>query len=221
MNRWDRTVELAARHGMGGLVREYYYGLLDRYYDWYFDVDTRGLTSKEELNLCAEEWHEYSSVYYQHIFNTLKRLPVKTNESVFLDYGCGKGRALIAAASIGYNRIIGIEVSQLVDAARINVGCMRHRKTLDVELKQCDATVFSVPSDVNIIYFHNPFRGATLEAVIKNIHSSYMKTKRTVFSVYFNNGHFDKIVSSCRWLTKRNQEEVHCRTSCAVYETIG
>ncbi len=221
MNRWDRTVELAARHGMGGLVKEYYYGLLDRYYDWYFDVDTRGLTSKEELNLCAEEWHEYSSVYYQHIFNALKRLPVEKSESVFLDYGCGKGRALIAANSIGYKKIIGIEISRLVDVASSNVTRMRHRKTLDIELKQCDATVFSVPSDVNIIYFYNPFRGATLEAVIKNIHSSYMKTKRRVFIVYFNNGHFDKIVSSCRWLTKRSQEEVHCRTSCAVYETIG
>lgn len=219
VSRTGRAAALVVRHGVGGFVQECYYRSLDHYYEWYFGVETGGLTSKEELDLCQEEWHEFSSVYYQHIFNVLKRLPVETRESVFLDYGCGNGRALVAAASIGYRRIIGIEVSRLVDLARINVGRMRHRKAFTIELKQCDATDFAVPSDVNIIYFYNPFRGATLEAVLKNIHNSYLNAKRKIFIVYFNNGHFDKVVSCCQWLTKRSQEEVYCKTSCAVYET--
>lgn len=221
MSRGGRIVALIVRHGVRGFVQECYYRSIDHYYEKHFGVETGGLTSKEELGLFQDEWHECSSVYYQHIFDILKRLPVETRESVFLDYGCGNGRALVAAASIGYRRIIGIEVTRLVDLARINVGRMRYRKTLAIDLKQCDATGFAVPSDVNIIYFYNPFRGATLEAVLKNIHNSYLNAKRKIFIVYFNNGHFEKVVSTYPWLTKRSQEEVYCKTSCAVYETMG
>jgi hypothetical protein len=80
--------------------------LTARYYDLPCGVYTRGLTSKEEWNLSAEEWRKYSSECCQHIFNALKRLSVETSESVVLDYGCGKGRELIAVAQLATRELL-------------------------------------------------------------------------------------------------------------------
>lgn len=144
-------------------------------------------------------------------------MPVDKNNSTLLDYGCGKGRPIIAAAAYEYKMIIGVELSSLAGAAKNNIEKMRHRKTNHIEVKQCDAQAFSVPSDVNIIYFFNPFMGSILENVIRNIHASYKDNPRKIYVIYFNNEHFDRdIVPRHDWLTKINQSEVFNEISCGL-----
>jgi 16S rRNA G966 N2-methylase RsmD len=182
-------------------------------------VNTKGSVTRKDLGLSSYESHDYSSVFYKHIFDMLNKLPIEKNKSTVLDYGCGKGRVLITAASNQYKRIIGIEISGLLDVASNNINKMQHRKTSNIELKQCDAVEFSVPSDVNIIYFYNPFEGSMLENVINNIHSSYMNTPRTIYIIYFNNDHFDKIITHRDWIVKSDQCRVYPNISCGLYET--
>lgn len=185
----------------------------------YFDVNTKGLISKEDLGLYHHESVEYSTIAYRHIINMLNKPPVDKTTSTLLDYGCGKGRAIISAASCQYNKIIGVERADIISIAKNNIDNMKHRKTKNVVFEQCDAQDFKVPSDVNIFYFYNPFIGSLLENVTRNIHSSYKENPRKIYIIYFNNDHFDKVIAHQDWLTKIFQLKLHRNISCGVYET--
>lgn len=207
------------KNGIHGFIREFYYRLIDNYYEKYFDVHTKGFISSEDLGYNHESIH-YSPSPYRHIFAMLNNLAGDKNNSILLDYGCGKGRVLIAAASYQFKKIIGVERSNLINLAKNNIDKMKHRNTINVELKHCDAIEFNVPSDVDIIYFFNPFRGSVLKNVIRNIHSSFKDTPRKIYIIYFNNDHFDHIINHQDWLTKIDQsEELHLHVSYGLYET--
>jgi SAM-dependent methyltransferase len=212
MKKIINALEFIHKHGMLGFAKECYYRLfniLNCYYENHFDVNTKGWVSTAELGIHNDESVHYESVHYRRTINILNKVPVNKNESTLLDYGCGKGRVIIAAASYQYKKIIGVELSSLIKIAENNIDKMKHRKTKNIVLKKCDAQDYKVPSDVNIIYFYNPFIGSVLENVIRNIYSSYKETPRKIYIVYFNNVHFDKIISHQDWLTKIYQVEPH------------
>ena len=93
------------------------------------------------------------------------------SEHVFLDYGAGMGRVMVLAATYPFRRVLGVEVSaELSEIARANLEKCRSRlRCKDVEIITADATLYSPPSDVSVIYFYNPFAGEVLEAVFKNV----------------------------------------------------
>jgi predicted RNA methylase len=219
MNKILNTFEFIYKNGFLGFVRECYYRTIDNYYEKYFGVSTKGEISKEELGLAHHESIEYSVIPYRHIIAMLNRLPEDKAESTLLDYGCGKGRVIISASQYQYKKIIGLELSEIIKLAEKNIDQMKHRKTKDVILEQCDAQEYNVPSDVNIIYFYNPFIGSVLENVTNQIHSSYMENPRKIYVIYFNNDHFDRTIAGQIWLTKFHQSECHSGISCGLYET--
>src|SRR5262249_45426157 len=53
----------------------------------------------------------------------LQRLPIRHNDFVFIDAGCGKGRALLLASMFPFARIVGVEISPVTaEIARKNLG---------------------------------------------------------------------------------------------------
>ncbi len=208
-------------NGLCCFTRECYYRAIDSCYETYFHVDTKGLISKKDLGIYHHESVEYSSVPYRHIISMLNMLPVDKTTSTLLDYGCGKGRVMISAAAYQYRMILGVELADIIDIAKSNIDRMKHRKTENVVFERCDAKDFEVPSDVNIFYFFNPFIGSLLEDVTRNIHSSYEKYPRKIYIIYFNNNHFDKVVSHQDWLKKIYQTKFHLNISCGLYETAS
>jgi SAM-dependent methyltransferase len=207
------------KNGMVGFVRECYYRFFDNLYEKYFNVNTKGYVSINDLGISNPESVDYSPVHYKHIFNMLKKLRIETINSTLLDYGCGKGRAIIIAAAFQYKKIIGVEISDLIHVAKNNIDKGKHRKTDNIELKHCDATAYNVPAEVNVIYFFNPFRGAILESVTRNIYSSFMDTPRKIYIIFFNNGNFDIVIAQQDWISKIDQLELHLDISCGLYET--
>ena len=219
MNKIVNIIEFVYNNGMTGFAKESYLRLSDYCYEKYLNVDTKGMESKEDLKLTDPDWHEYATVFYKHIFDALNKLPVDRSESTLLDYGCGKGRFLIAAATCPYKKIIGVELSSLIDLAKKNLDRMKNKNTSLIRLERCNAINFPVPLDVNIIYFFNPFRGSVLESVVNNIRASYDYAPRKIYIIYFNNDHFDELIADHDWLSKISQSEVHRRISCGIYET--
>jgi len=207
------------KNGIQAFIKELYFRLIDNYYERYFDVFTKGYISTEDLEINHHESVYYVPTHYRHIINMLNKLPVDKTNSTLVDYGCGKGRVIIAAASNRYKKIIGVELSPIINIAKSNIRKMRYRNTENIELIQCNAIDFNVPSDVNIIFFYNPFRGSILESVVKNIHSSYKANPRKLYIIYLNNYHFDEIITHQDWLTKINHSEIHLHISCGIYET--
>ena len=145
------------KYGILGLIQRIYHPLADHYFEKRFQVHTIGSIQKADLGIEHDESIHYSPVSYKHIFYMLNRILLKKSASTFLDYGCGKGRVLIAAASCDYEQIIGVELADIIQNAKENVKNMKFRKTKKVAFEQMDATDFVIPTGVNVTYFFNPF----------------------------------------------------------------
>lgn len=110
-----------------------------------------------------------------------------TPDDVLLDYGSGKGRSVIwAASSYRFRRIIGVELDpRLHRSAQANLA--RWNGPLlcgNVEFTCADATQFDVPDDVTVIYFYNPFIGTVFEKVLGKIQESLTRNPRELTVLY-------------------------------------
>jgi hypothetical protein len=159
----------------------------------------------------------YSALEYPHLLSALQAIPFPPTDVVLVDYGAGKGRALAAAATRPFQKVIGVEISEvLANAACRNLGSMRHRRAARVEVHCFDAASFPVPEDGNVFFFFNPFTGATLSEVIHRIHQFWCSNPRDLFVIFFNHREFDQRVQSHYWLRK-----VHESAICGLYRAIG
>ena len=130
----------------------------------------------------------YEPISYQILDRALAALPAAARSGAFLDYGCGKGRVVVAAAAYPFRRVTGIELlPELTAVARENVRRARDRGRLrcgEVELLTADATAYEVPPDVTAVFLFNPFRGAVLRAVLDRVEASMEAAPRPLSVVY-------------------------------------
>lgn len=186
--------------------------------DPWFGVDTHGIVPVGHVAPGQDDLRDCMPIGYEAIFTALRRLPVRRAECGFLDYGCGKGRACVAAAALGFRSVTGVELSGgLADIARSNLERMRWRKTRQCDIVVGDARHYEVPDDVSVIYFFNPFVGAALRSVTEQIRASLARTPRSLHVVYFNNDNFDWELADAAWLKKVEQRAVYPRLTLGLY----
>src|SRR5262249_44778755 len=79
-------------------------------------------------------------------------------------------------------RVIGVEISPaLAEIARANLAARRHQHHCpNVEIVISDAADFDPPDDLTIGYFYYPFRGTTLDTVLRRIIESMDRRPRPV-----------------------------------------
>ena len=141
------------------------------------ELDQERLLRLRELDLEHEERREH----YPTSLEDFRRMEVflrpRGQGEVFLDYGAGLGQAVILAAMLPFQRVIGIELSPiLASRAQENISTCQHKfRCKDIEVVVTDATSFEIPQDVTTIYFNNPFAGKILEHVLDNIKSSHQR----------------------------------------------
>jgi SAM-dependent methyltransferase len=115
--------ERGVRHAWRILVSR----VQDRYRERRLGIKATGLIAIETL---IEQWtdcHDYFPSSFSSIETTLTYIEFCPEKDVFLDYGCGKGRVLIAAAGYRFRRIIGVEIApELIACARENIRRCRH-----------------------------------------------------------------------------------------------
>jgi SAM-dependent methyltransferase len=197
INVLRNSVSFARRHGVIRLAQEVHYRLDNMWYERRFGVQTTGMVRLAELGIGNREYFEYTPLGYRAIFSALRLVPVPPAELSFLDIGCGKGRALVAAARFPFCSVRGVEISgELRAIAMSNVARMRRRCALDVRVDHCDAATYPIPDDVNVIYVFNSFNGMTLQKVVENIVASQVRRPRTIYLTYFNTVHFEKLRKS-------------------------
>ena len=109
-------------------------------------------------------------------------------DDVLLEYGSGKGRVTIWAASrFPLRRVIGVELDpDLTAAAQVNLENWRGpRRCNDVQLTCADARELEVPDDVTIIYLFNPFMGEAFTEVFDKVAASLARNPRALRVAYF------------------------------------
>jgi SAM-dependent methyltransferase len=161
-----------------------------------FGVDLSN-ASNEELNIPAERGHEYANSGGRHLEVVLETLKITRGDAV-LDYGSGKGGALMTLAKFPFSKITGIELSpDLVVIAQKNLkGIGAGRITMIVD----DAVNLTDLEEFNYFYFFNPFPAAVMSAVIKNIAGSLARKPRKVILIYFNPEFHDSVVTNAPFI---------------------
>src|SRR5262245_48343466 len=96
------------RQGPANLLKEIHHRFYAAYHERKFNVSTAGWIQPAELGVVSPDALPYGPIGYQHIFWAFRKIPFPAEEVVFMDYGCGKGRAVIAAASMPFKRVIGV-----------------------------------------------------------------------------------------------------------------
>lgn len=118
----------------------------------------------------------------------LRLLPPTTGRSgrVFLDVGCGAGRAVGWAARQPFDRVIGVELDEeLVAKARkaLQAGG-RSVRARRVDFVHADASTWTVPDDVTDVYLFCPFVGSAFARWQEQLVASVDRRPRRVRILY-------------------------------------
>lgn len=165
-----------------------------------FGIRTSGNVDLESLGVAGDDrWH-YEPAEWRVLSRVLKQRDVGP-EDVFLDFGSGMGRVVLRAAQYGPKRVIGVELSDDLNAiARENVDRMRHRlKCQDIELVTADALEYEVPGDATIVFFNNPFTGPTFSEVMQRLVSSLDQSPRRMRIIYRNPIEHEAVIATNRF----------------------
>jgi SAM-dependent methyltransferase len=157
----------------------------------------------------AEHGRAYSSTSERHIRVLLADLP---RYATFLDLGCGKGRALIVAAEMGFKTVIGVEFAhELVEVANRNLTLTRH--TL-AKVVHADASRYEPPAGPLVVYLYNPFDAAIMKPVVEKLKAH----QGELWVVYVNPRYADLFDS---WLARKElttpQSEVYAPGSALLW----
>jgi SAM-dependent methyltransferase len=113
----------------------------------------------------------------------LGEVPVQTHNAKFVDFGCGRGRAVIMAAQLGFPKVVGVEFSRsLCEDARRNVAKTVSRH--DVTVLHQDACEYPIAQQDNVFFLFNPFNLRPIKRVAANIRRSWETTPRPLWVVY-------------------------------------
>ena len=203
--------------GLKRLCQRFYslpHSLPDRYHDFRLGIKTCG-----QFFHANPENKQYDPLLYHHLFTVVRQLQVGPDD-VFLDYGCGKGRVLVAAALRPFHEVIGVDLSpELCEIARANVRRARGLCCRNIRIVCADAISFDVPDSVTVLYFYNPFTGSILRGALAKVRQSLDRRPRAIHTIFLNYGVFADPFAGLGWV--RTLEEFSLRrplVCCRVYQ---
>jgi len=148
--------------------------------------------SVKDLGLSADRSHDYRHSGGIHLENVLNNLNI-TQEDAIVDFGSGKGGALVTFAKYPFAKITGVELlPELVAIAEQNFKLLN---ISNVTMVVSDAADFTDLDEYNYFYFYSPFPRSVMAAVIRNIQSSLLKKPRGVHLIYCNPEFHDIVVT--------------------------
>lgn len=170
--------------------------LSEEWHERRLGIDTRREEELDRFGFTGPEFQRYSPISYPSLHAALRHLIVRAGEDVFVDYGAGKGRAIVVAATMKFRRVIGIElIEEFADRARRNVArAMPRLRCRDVQVRSTDAREFLLPTDATVVHFFNPFRGAVLSRVVERLRDSLVAHPRKVTILYANPDDFERVL---------------------------
>lgn len=201
-----RTRTRLKNEGIHRTIEVGQYHLGELWYDFRHGVRTCGYISLSSLGIAQDACNDYSPAEVDSLSRVLKNIGIEEPCDVFIDFGSGLGRVVLAAAMFPLRTVIGVEFSSALNQiAETNVQQMRAKLICkDIRLIQSDATCFTIPSDATLFFFFNPFGDPVLSAVLHNIHQSILAAPRQIKILYVPPLHqSETIVDRCNWLVRQ------------------
>jgi SAM-dependent methyltransferase len=139
--------------------------------------------STEELRLSPDGSNPYSDTGREYLQTVLSSFNITETDAI-VDFGSGKGGALITLSDYPFAQITGVEISEdLVKVAKNNLDRLRIK---NVTLICGDARDLKDIDDYNYFYFFNPFPCSVMQDVMANIKQSLKKKSRRITIIYLN-----------------------------------
>jgi hypothetical protein len=163
----------------------------DAAFDRHYGVDTGGNIRPAPESVRGGNWIfgvSYQAVDAASFMDAVNRVPIRHSEFTFIDFGAGKGRALLLAAGFLFKRIIGVEYcEELAEVARQNIRRFptAARRCGPIEVVNADAAEFPIPTGPLVLFFFNPFGEPVMAKVVQNVVTSFRAHQRRVLVVYF------------------------------------
>jgi SAM-dependent methyltransferase len=154
------------------------------------DGEFDGWTYLSDLDIPSSNWIEgtdYVPIEPERFRRVLACLDVEFKDFTFIDFGSGKGRALLLASEYPFQRIVGLEFSpKLHRVAEENIRRYSSptQECRNIQSLNVDFADFALPPQASILFFFDPCRGRVLAEVAAGIGRSLLACSRTVFVVY-------------------------------------
>lgn len=166
-------------------------------FDTMYGLDTGGIVYPIQTEVRGDNWisgNRYQGIDPTSFVQVLSELPIDHERFTFIDFGSGKGRAVVLAMSFPFKKIIGIEYSEeLTLTAQRNLLCCPNsvRRCKEIEIVCGDATELPIPDGPLVLYLYNPFGRPVMEKVIHNVSTSFQLSPRRMVVIYFGPEHRD------------------------------
>jgi SAM-dependent methyltransferase len=162
----------------------------DRKYGVNTDGEYDGWTFLSDLDIPSPNWiygRNYTGIEPVRFCAILDDLAIRFEDFTFVDFGSGKGRALLMASEYPFKKIIGIEFSPQLNAiAGDNIGryASPTQQCRQIETVQMDFTQYFLPPEPLVLFFYDPCEARILKQVLANIRASWLKTPRPIYIIY-------------------------------------
>jgi hypothetical protein len=168
--------------------------LREQEFDRRYGVETGGDTILTEIGLSAEAAQRGNNVYrsvWQDVFHrALRRVPIRHEDFTFVDYGSGKGKAMLMASDYPFREIIGVEYAEPLHACAVrNIATYRNddQRCRNIRSICADALDFEPPADSPLLcFFFNPFDDETFRIVFATLAATARTSRRPVYLLYVN-----------------------------------
>lgn len=223
---FSRIRFLVRKHGYRSLpglpllvLRKRFRQWKDGAFDRRYGTDTQGIIEPFELDHVGP--HGAHSTGHQPIQTPLfhrmiERVGMDMPSTDFIDFGSGKGRAVLLAAHYPFHRVMGVEFSStLHEIAVQNVRRFNARRnsTVAIDLFRADAAEFEFPLQPLLCFFYNPFDGEVMDKVLARLKASVHAHPRPVHVIY-RNPVYAECFARCGFLDLRVKEaDYHIYTS--------
>ncbi|SRR6266481_3926676 len=124
--------------------------------------------------------------------SALDRLQIDPERFTFIDFGSGKGRALLIAAGFPFKEVVGVEFSrELHEIAKKNIALIPPEITRAGVLRSIhgDAAVFELPKSDLVCYFYNPFGPPVITVVAERLAAHHKDYGYRIIIIYANPHH--------------------------------
>lgn len=171
--------------------------VLDFGFDRWYGTETIQWVDTKSLDISSEAKEHiapYKATKARPFRQLLRRLNLPKAET-FVDFGSGKGRALLLAAEYGFQKVIGVEISkELCDVARQNAKIMGYESRIHPILS--DVSTFVIEADQKVFYLYDPFDVVILRRILESLVASLEQHPRRVWLLYNAPTYHDEVMEA-------------------------
>ena len=165
-------------------------------FDQIHGVETSGLIAAGNL-ITGHPNDTHVTAYYGVAPSILRTLidhwratnpPHPNDHYTFIDFGAGKGRAMLVASELPFHQVIGIELNPtLADTAQLNLDHWLTSHAADatapplapIRLYEQDALTFDLPRSPTLAFLFHPFEAPVLKLLLRRIEARFAKKPGT------------------------------------------